>query len=53
MKLLPESPLLNEEIDELDQFLLNAEGIEESMDVSTLDGFLCAEIGRASCRGRV
>ena len=42
MNLLPESPLLNEEIDELDQFLLNAKGLEESMDVSTLDGFLCA-----------
>ena len=37
-----ESPLTDEEIDELEQFLLNAEGIEESMDVATLDGFLTA-----------
>lgn len=35
-------PLSDEELDELDQFLLDAAGIEESMDVSTLDGFLTA-----------
>ena len=37
-----QGPLTDEEIRELDQFLLDAEGIEESMDVSTLDGFLTA-----------
>lgn len=34
--------MTDEEIEELDQFLLDSEGIEESMDVSTLDGFLTA-----------
>ena len=34
--------LTDEEIEELDQFLLDAEGLEESMDISTLDGFLTA-----------
>lgn len=39
---LDQGPLTDEEIEELDQFLSNAEGIEESMDVSMLDGFLTA-----------
>jgi len=42
MELTNQGPLTDEEIEELDQFLLNAEGIEESMDISTLDGFLTA-----------
>ena len=37
-----QGPLTDEEIEELDQFLLDAKGIEESMDVSALDGFLTA-----------
>jgi uncharacterized protein len=37
-----QGPLTDEEIKELDQLLLDAEGIEESMDISTLDGFLTA-----------
>lgn len=39
---LDSGPLSDEELDELDQFLLDAEGIDESMGVSTLDGFLTA-----------
>ena len=42
MKLLNDGPLTDEEIRELDEFLLEAEGIEEAMDLSTLDGFLTA-----------
>jgi uncharacterized protein len=42
MKMLDQGPLTDEEIQELDQFLMDAEGIEESMDISTLDGFLTA-----------
>jgi uncharacterized protein len=42
MKLLNQGPLTDEEVKELDQFLLEAEGIEEAMDLSTLDGFLTA-----------
>ena len=40
--MLSSGALTNAEIEELNQFLLNAEGIEESMDISTLDGFLTA-----------
>lgn len=40
--MLAQGPLTDAEIKELDQFLLDAEGIEESMDISTLDGFLTA-----------
>jgi uncharacterized protein len=40
--MLGPGPLADEEMEELDQFLLNAEGLEESMDISTLDGFLTA-----------
>jgi uncharacterized protein len=39
---LDQGPLTDEEIEELDQFLLDAEGIEESMNISMLDGFLTA-----------
>jgi uncharacterized protein len=42
MKLLNDGPLADEEIRELDEFLLEAEGIDEAMDLSTLDGFLTA-----------
>jgi uncharacterized protein len=40
--MLQHGPLSDDEIDELERFLLDAEGIDESMDVSTLDGFLTA-----------
>jgi uncharacterized protein len=39
---LDQEPLTDEEIEELDQFLLDADGIEESMNISMLDGFLTA-----------
>jgi uncharacterized protein len=42
MKMLGHGPLTEDEVRELDEFLLDAVGIEESMDVSTLDGFLTA-----------
>ena len=42
VNILNTGPLTDEEIHDLEQFLLDAEGIEESMDVSTLDGFLTA-----------
>ena len=42
MNMLSQGPLTDDEIKEIDQFLLDAEGIEESMDISTLDGFLTA-----------
>ena len=44
MNMLDQGPLTDEEIEELDQFLLDAEGIEDSMDISTLDGFLTAVV---------
>ena len=37
-----EDALTDAELDELDRFLLDAEGIDESMDISMLDGFLAA-----------
>ena len=37
-----QGPMTDDEIKELEQFLLHTEGIEESMDISTLDGFLTA-----------
>lgn len=40
MSTLDQGPLTDDEINELDEFLLNAEGIDESMDISTLDGYL-------------
>ncbi len=42
MNMLNQGPLTDEENEELDQFLMDAEGIEESMDISSLDGFLTA-----------
>jgi len=42
MKTLNPGPLTDEEFEELDRFLLDAEEMEESMDISTLDGFLTA-----------
>jgi len=39
---LSQGPLTEQEIEALDRFLLEAEGLEESMDISTLDGFLAA-----------
>lgn len=42
MSALDQGPLSDAEIDELDRFLLNTEGIDESMDIATLDGFLTA-----------
>ena len=39
---LDQGPVSEAELEELDQFLLDTEGIEESMDISTLDGFLTA-----------
>ena len=42
MKTKTQGPLTEAEIEELDRFLLNAEGIGESMDIATLDGFLTA-----------
>jgi uncharacterized protein len=35
-------PLTDDELEELDRFLLDAEGIVESMDISMLDGFFAA-----------
>lgn len=40
--MLNKGPLTDEELQELDHFLMDAQGIEESMDISTLDGFLTA-----------
>ena len=37
-----DGPLGDKELEELDSFLLDADGIEESMDIATLDGFLTA-----------
>jgi hypothetical protein len=37
--MLKPGPLTNAEIEELNQFLLDAQGIEKAMDVSTLDVF--------------
>ena len=39
---LDQGALTLEEIEELDAFLLDADGIDDSMDISTLDGFLTA-----------
>ena len=39
---LAQGALSDVEIEELDQFLLDAERLEESMDISTLDGYLTA-----------
>lgn len=37
-----QDPLTDDELEELDRFLLDAEGIDESMDISMLDGFFAA-----------
>jgi uncharacterized protein len=42
MRLIKSGPLTNREIDKLDAFMLSDGGLERAMDVSTLDGFLCA-----------
>src|SRR6476620_2003657 len=42
LRTAPSGPLSVKEIAELDGFLLDAEALEEAMDVCTLDGFLCA-----------
>jgi len=42
MSLIPSDALTDEELEELDRFLLDTEGIEESMDISMLDGYLAA-----------
>ncbi len=42
MNMPNQDALIEEEVEELDQFLLDAEGIEESMDIATLNGFLTA-----------
>jgi uncharacterized protein len=40
--LIKSGPLTNREIEKLDTFLHSDGGLENAMDVSTLDGFLCA-----------
>jgi len=42
MNALDQGPLSEGELAELDKFLLSAKGVDDSMDVSTLDGFLTA-----------
>lgn len=42
MTTLSQGPLTEKEVEELDRFLLEAEGLEAPMDISTLDGFLAA-----------
>ena len=42
MRSLPQKPLSAREIEQLDKFLLADDDLEATMDVSTLDGFLCA-----------
>lgn len=42
MNIPSQGPLTDDEIKELEQFLLGTEGIEESMGISTLDSFLTA-----------
>jgi uncharacterized protein len=37
-----QDPLTDDELEELERFLLDAEGIDESMDISMLDGFFAA-----------
>ena len=44
MNPLTQGPLSDAEIEELDAFLLNAEGLDESMDISMLDGYLTAVV---------
>ena len=42
MRPVPQKPLSAKEIEQLDRFLLADDDLEATMDVSTLDGFLCA-----------
>ena len=42
MRPIKSGPLIDQEIEELDAFLLSDDGLEKTMDVSGLDGFLCA-----------
>src|SRR5450756_2880014 len=44
MRPIKSGPLTNRKIKELDAFLLAGDSLENAMDVSTLDGFLCAVI---------
>jgi uncharacterized protein len=44
MRPIESGPLTNREIKELDAFLLADDSLENAMDVSTLDGFLCAVV---------
>jgi uncharacterized protein len=44
MRPIKSGPLTNREIKELDAFLLANDSLENAMDVSTLDGFLCAVV---------
>ena len=37
-----QDPLTEDELEELERFLLDAEGIDESMDIAMLDGFFAA-----------
>jgi uncharacterized protein len=40
--MMPRDPLTDDEFEELDRFLLDVEGVDESMDISMLDGFFAA-----------
>ena len=42
MRPIKSGPLIDQEIEELDAFLLSDDDLENAMDVSSLDGFLCA-----------
>ena len=42
MRPVPQKPLSAKEIEQLNRFLLADDDLEATMDVSTLDGFLCA-----------
>src|SRR5260370_13377086 len=44
MRPIESGPLTNQEIEELDAFLLSDDDLENAMDVSSLDGFLCAAL---------
>src|SRR5258705_9931327 len=44
MRPIKSGPLTNQEIEELDAFLLSDDDLENAMDVSSLDGFLCASL---------
>jgi uncharacterized protein len=48
MRPVPQKPLSAKEIEQLDRFLLSDDDLEAAMDVSTLDGFLCAVLSGPS-----